>query len=113
MDKKFKKNIQILEDNDIHICGEGPVWEEHPNSVELETYTDAGEDMIIDLEEPSRECLEEYIDGFDIDDEVMLWWQNGRDAAHTKGVPFDNIREHYEDYEAYLKELRRVAELLD
>lgn len=113
MDKKFKKNIRILEENDIHICGEGPVWKEHPNSVELETYTDAGEDMIIDIEEPSRECLEEYIDGFDIDDEVIIWWKNGRDAAHKAGVQFDNIREHYEDYEAYLKELRRVAELLD
>lgn len=111
--KKFKKNIEILKENDIYVCGSGPVWEEHPNSVELETYTDAGEDMIIDLEEPTRKCLEEYINGFDADEQVMLWWQSGADAAHEKGVPFNNIREHYEDYENYLAELRRVAELLD
>lgn len=113
MDDKFKKNLEILEENDIRVCGEGPVWENKPNSVELETYTDAGEDMIICLDEPSKKCLQDYCDDFDIDDEVMLWWKNGRDAAHEKGVPFNNIREHYEDYEAYLTELRRVAELLD
>lgn len=113
MDKKFNKNLQILEENNIYVCGEGRVWEDKPNSVELETYTDAGEDMIIDLEEPSKKCLKEYIAGFDINDEVMLWWQNGRDAAHKAGVPFDNIKEHYEDYKAFLVELRRVAELLD
>ena len=113
MKRHFAKNIKILEENDICICGEGPVWEEKPNSVELETYTDAGEDMIIDLEEPSRKCLKEYIDGFDIDERVMLWWQDGRDTARAKGVPFSNIREHYEDYEAYLKKLSRIAELLD
>jgi hypothetical protein len=112
MDDKFKKNLEILEENDVYLCST-PVWKEKPNSVELETYTNAGEDMIICLEEPTKAELLSYVDGFDIDEQVMLWWSNGADAAHAKGVPFDNIREHYEDYEAYLAELRRVAELLD
>lgn len=112
MDDKFKKNLEILEENSIYLSS-SPAWDNKPNSVELETYTDAGEDMIIDLDEPSKKCLQDYCDDFDIDEQVMLWWQNGRDAAHAKSVPFNNTREHYEDYEAYLAELRRVAELLD
>ena len=111
MDKKFEKNIKILEENDVQLST--PVWENKPNSVELRTYTGGGGDMIICLEEPSKKELLDYVDGFDIDEQVMLWWQNGKDAAHDRGVPFSNIREHYEDYEAYLNELRRIAELLD
>lgn len=113
MDKKFKKNIEILEENDIRVCNTEPVWDDKPNSVELETYTDAGEDMIINLDEPSKNALQSYIDGFDINDAVMLWWSNGADAAHDKGVPFDNIEDHYEDYRSYIKELQRVCDLLD
>ena len=112
MDAKFKKNLEILEENGI-FHSSAPVWDNKPNSVKLETYTDAGEDMIICLDEPSKKCLLEYCDDFDIDEEVMFWWRNGADAAHANGVPFNNIREHYEDYEAYIAELRRVAELLD
>lgn len=108
----FEKNLAILEENGICLSS-APVWDNKPNSVELETYTDAGEDMIIDLDEPSKKCLLEYCDDFDIDENVMLWWRNGADAAHASGVPFDNPREHYEDYESYLSELRRVANLLN
>ena len=108
----FEENLSILEENDINITSKDPVWEDKPHSVELEAYTDAGEDMIICLEEPTRKCLEEYINEFDIDEKVMLWWQSGRDAAKKKGVPFDNIRDHYNDYEAFLNDLRTVAKLL-
>lgn len=83
-----------------------PVWKEHPRSVELETYTDAGEDMIIDLEEPTRDQLEEYVRGFDIDYNVSLWWRNGE--PHD-GVPFNHMSEHIHDYEKYLRWLLRVA----
>lgn len=106
----YTNNIRILEENNIRVCGKA--WDNMPDSVELETYTDAGEDMIICLESPTKAELQEYIDGFDIDEEVMLWWQNGKEAARAKGVPFNNIREHYEDYEDYLKELQRVCDLL-
>lgn len=112
MNATFKKNIEILEENDVRLCS-SPVWNDKPNSVELETYTDAGEDMIICLDEPTKEGLLDYINSFDIDENVMLWWRNGEDAARRAGVPHETIRDHYEDYEAYLDELRRVADLLD
>lgn len=109
----YQKNIEILKANHIYVCNSEPVWDNKPDSVELETYTDAGEDMIIYLEEPTKACLEEYINGFDIDEQVMLWWQRGAEAAHAKGVPFHNIREHYQDYESYLYKLLQVAECME
>ena len=42
----------------------------------------------------------------------MLWWQNGAEAAHEKGLPFSNIKKHYEDLEAYIKELKKVSKKL-
>ena len=51
-DKPWKDyiNLLYLEENDIR-HSENPVWEDKPRSVELETYTNGGEDMIINLEE--------------------------------------------------------------
>lgn len=110
---RFKRNLKILEENNVCACNTEPVWEDYPDSVELESYTEAGGDMLICLIEPTRDCLQEYIDDFDIDNEVMIWWQDGRDAAHAKGVPFTNIREHYEDLEDWLHRLQEVCNLLD
>lgn len=105
---KFAINLEYLEDNDISLSSEN-VWDDEPNSVELECYTDAGEDMIIDLEKPTNGCLQKYINDFDVNEKVMAWWENGVNYAHSKGVPFDNIKEHYEDYECWLKELQIVC----
>lgn len=107
MHYKHVINLLYLEDNDISKTNESPVWKNHPDSVELECYTDAGEDMIINLEEPTKEKLQEYIDDFDINDEVLMWWQNGEKG---NGVPFDNIKDHYQDYEDYLKWLQKICD---
>ena len=50
--EEYKTNLSILEDNNINLTSE-KIWDDEPFSVELETYTDAGEDMIINLEEPT------------------------------------------------------------
>lgn len=99
-------NLLYLEDNDVHTANDQPVWEKHPRSVELECYTDAGGDMLIHLEEPTKKKLQEYIDNFDINAEVLLWWQDGKPG---NGVPFDNVMEHYRDYEDWLKWLQKVC----
>lgn len=101
------ENIAYLEDHDISFLG--LAWDEKPYSGELECYTDAGEDMIVNLEVIDKEHLQEYIDGFDINETVSLWWPNGR-KIEGKGVPFDNITEHYKDYEDYLKWLQGVCD---
>ena len=108
MDYRDFINLLYLDENSITLEST-EVWDDEPRSVELETYTDAGEDMIIDLEKPTKDCLQKYIDDFDINEKVMLWWENGADYAHSKGVPFDNIRDHYTDYEDWLKELQGVC----
>lgn len=90
-------NLLYLEDFDITDNGGG----------ELECYTDAGEDMIITLDKVRKKNLKEYIDNFDINEEVLLWWQDGRPG---KGVPFANVKEHYEDYEAYLEKLQKACD---
>jgi hypothetical protein len=90
-------NILFLEDFDITSNGDG----------ELECYTDAGEDMIISLDKVRKKNLQEYIDNFDINEQVLLWWQDGRPG---KGVPFANVKEHYEDYEAYLEKLQKACD---
>ena len=107
MHYKHAINLLYLEDNDISKINESPVWENHPGGVELECYTDAGGDMIINLEEPTKEKLQEYIDDFDINDEVLKWWQKGEKG---NGVPFDNIKDHYQDYEDYLKWLQKICD---
>lgn len=99
-------NLLYLEDNDITKLNDSPIWENHPRSVELECYTDAGGDMIIIIEEPTQDKFQEYIDNFDIDEEVCLYWKNG---ANGNGVPFNNIREHYNDLEDWLKWLQSIC----
>ena len=90
-------NILYLEDYDIYTCGEDG----------LETYTDGGEDMLIPLDKVLKKNLQEYINDFNINEEVLLWWPN---REKGRGVPFDNVKEHYEDYEAYLKNLQKVCD---
>ena len=89
-------NELYLEDFDITSNGDG----------ELECYTDSGEDMIISLDKVRKKNLQEYIDNFDINETVLSWWENGKPG---NGVPFDNVKEHYEDYEAYLEKLQKAC----
>lgn len=98
-------NIIYLEDNDMELQNSMPL-DSKERSVEFECYTDAGEDMFIDLEEPTKEKLQEYINDFDIDHNVSIWWVNGQPG---RGVPFNNMKEHYEDYEDYLKRLQKIC----
>lgn len=94
-------NELYLEDFDIASNGNG----------ELECYTDAGEDMIISLDKVRKKNLQEYIDNFDINENVLLWWRDLSDEQRKeKKVPFDNVKEHYEDYEAFLEKLQKVCD---
>lgn len=99
-------NIEYLDEHSILKQNDEPVWSVYPRSVELECYTDAGGDMFINLEAPTKEQLQDYIDNFDIDEEVAIWWPNGQPG---NGVPFANMREHYNDLEDYLKWLQDIC----
>lgn len=94
-------------DTDVHI---GQVKE--PNGIELESYTDAGGDMIttISVEDDWKHDFREYVDNFDINEEVKLWWPDGQPG---KGVPFDNMRDHYDDTEEWLNWMKDIARIME
>lgn len=104
-EKEFNEAIEYLATKEIALTVTR-IWDDKPFSVELQTNTDAGEDMIIYLEEPSKACLKKYIDGFDIEDEVDKWWPGGRPG---NGVPFTSKEEHCADYRAFLSRLKDIV----
>lgn len=103
--KKMKKLLDLWEENELHWIG--PAWDDEPHSVELNCSTAGGEDMYINLEKISVGDLEKYVNDFDINYEVSLWWPDGKPG---RGVPFDNQAEQVEDYEDYLAWLRDIID---
>lgn len=103
--KETQKLLDLWEDNDLHWTG--TAWDDEPMSVELNCSTGAGEDMYINLHEISADALEEYVNDFDIDENVSLWWENGEPG---RGVPFENQGEQVADYEDYLAWLRDIID---
>ncbi len=101
--KEIEKNIEVLEENGIEFINQDG------ESYEFEAFTPAGGDMVIILDEPSKEELEKYVDNFDINEEVLMWWSNGR----GNGLPFANIRDHYNDLEKYIDHIDDVCDLLE
>ena len=104
--KEKQQLLDLWSEHDL-IWTSGEVWEDKPHSVELEMYTDAGGDMIIDLEDISIKKLEEYVNNFDINEEVSVWWPDGEPG---RGVPFDSMDEHVADLELWLAELRDIID---
>lgn len=98
-------NLIYLAEKDINKINDEVIWDNYPRSVEIECYTDAGGDIIIDLTEPTKEKLQEYINNFDINEEVLIWWQNGKSSS----LPFDNIQQHYNDYKDWLEWLQKIC----
>jgi len=106
--EEFEANLAYLKDSGFVLHEVGNVWDNCPFSAEIENYTDAGGDMMINLEVVDKEHLEEYIDNFDINDEVISWWRNGKNTS----LPFNNIREHYNDVEQWLSNLEEVCDYM-
>ena len=88
---------------------------EEPNGIELEAFTDAGEDMIvcIEVKDDWKESFREYAKGFDITENILLWWQNGENFAKKRGLPFNNMKEHIEDYEGWMAWINDIVSILD
>jgi hypothetical protein len=105
--QEFNANKKYLLEDCNNIFWNGQAWDEEPFSVELESYTKAGGDMVFNLEVCDKKHLQEYIDDFNINYEVVSWWQDGKKG---NGVPFDNIKEHYDDCEDWLKWLQTICD---
>jgi hypothetical protein len=80
--------------------------------IELESYTDGGGDMIIsiDVTEDWQKEFREYVENYDIDNEVHIWWPDGQPG---KGVPFNNIRDLYNDIEEWVDWLKDIIRIMD
>ena len=104
--EREKKIIDYLTENDV--------WcERYNDKWEMNNYTGAGGDMNWTLDRLSKDCLQEYIDNFDINEEVLIWWQPGDPWSGRKpgdGVPFSNVKEHYEDLEEWLENLQQICD---
>lgn len=92
-------NRVYLEENDFSCT-------EYDNDWELESYTDGGGDMIITLDELSKEALVEYLENFDVNEETNLWFPEG---SPGRGVPFDNYKDLWDDIENWRKWALRIA----
>lgn len=100
--KELEANQEYLQENGIFIP-DYAVWDEYPDSRELFLRTDSGGDFSICVEELTREEVLNMLNGFDVNEEVKIWW-GGR------GVPFDNIRDLYEDIYQWRKDFIQIAE---
>lgn len=86
-----------------------------PNGIEIEAYTDAGEDMNISIEidEDWKENFREYVEGFDINENVRMWWAEGEDRARKSGLPFESPAEQVEDYKSWVSWLKDIVRVMD
>ena len=80
--------------------------------IELESYTDGGGDMIItiDVSDDWKQAFKDYVEEFDIDNEVSIWWPDGQPGT---GVPFNNIRELYDDIDDWVKWLKDIIRIME
>ena len=85
---------------------------EEAGEIELESYTDGGGDMIItiDVSDDWKQAFKDYVEEFDIDNEVSIWWPDGQPG---KGMPFNNIRELYDDIDDWVKWLKDIIRIME
>lgn len=93
-------NIMYLSENDIST--NNPSSERDP--YELETCTDSGNDVVFSLEKVYKKELQLAIDQFDINNEITAMLKPAYESQRVL-----DIKEIWEDYEAYLKKLQRIC----
>ena len=95
-----KKQRKLLEDN-------FKIYEDK-KELELEQWTKGGVDMIIyiDKNKDIIEQLEEYINNFDIDEEIDLYRQDKSYREHFK------ITESVEDFTQWINYIKTIINIL-
>lgn len=76
--------------------------------IEIEAWTDGGVDMFIDINPQKNiiEQLEEYIDNFDIDEEIDMYRENKQYKERF------TIRESLNDFENWLEWIEKIIKEL-
>ena len=105
LNKVQKQQVKYLEEADgvsVKLCDDG---------VEIETYTDAGGNMVDFFHESDcnemKRLMTEYYDEYDINREVVMWWPDGQKGT---GVPFNNILEHFADLKDWRERMMKIIE---
>lgn len=100
--KEFEANQEYLEKNDVYLSDDA-VCDSYPYSRELFMTTASGGDFYICVDELTREEVLNTLSSFDVNEETMIWW-GGR------GVPFDNIKDLYDDIYQWKEDFIQIAE---
>ena len=71
--------------------------------------------MIVSIEvnEDWKADFREYVEGFDINENVRMWWAEGETKARESGLPFSSPAEHVEDYKAWVAWLENIVRVMD
>lgn len=107
----YNNDFKIINDKQMEYLKEHFKVYESESDFELESWTDGGVDMFIYIDKESHkkvaEQLREFIDNFDIDDEIDMYRQEKayRDAFR--------ITESVKDFEGYVEFLEDVLYELD
>ena len=103
MEKFNEKQIEILEDNFNYY--------EDEDIVELETWTDGGVNMFIIIYKDNNtdylQQLKDYVENFDIDEEIDLHRQ---DERYKKAF---TIRQSIQDFTDFIDDLKNIITLLE
>jgi hypothetical protein len=99
--RQFKANEKYLEEHNV-VLEDTPVWEDDPFSYDLGYSTPSGGDFTLTLQELSKECMINTLKNYDVNEETMQWWG-------SRGLPFDNIKDLYDDIEQWRVELLEIA----
>lgn len=86
---------------------------EDENSYEMETWTNKGVNMIVDIEKDGNSLLEQlkdYVDNFDIDYEIDL---HREDERYRNDFTIEESLEDFKDYINYLKSLINELEHIE
>lgn len=101
---KINNNERYILERYFNIC-------ENDEYIELEMWTNKGVDMLIYIEQDKFESvlsgIKEYIDDFDIDEEIDI---HRLDENYKSNF---TIKESLEDFELYIKTLKSICKELE
>lgn len=98
LDKEQKRLMKALEKHGFSV-------EFDDKEIEIENWTDGGEDMLIYLDDFSVEELELYADDYDIDEHIEMMMQDKRPGGYAANF---TLTEALADQTAWLEDLREV-----
>lgn len=107
--KKLLKNEKIQEFFELFFTNVDICHFSNGDSLEMETWTDGGVNMIVCLEDEKGliESFKDYVEYFDVEEEIDL---------HRQGESYKKaftLRQSLDDFEDYLKWLNKIVGIIE